>query len=297
MQNTLYHLSPAQKTELLQAIEKIANTTRAARIYCFGSRCTQINRWSPFHAGPHDHNTITLSYYDLLLVLPEGHTGPKATLARLDRRPAGSYSTFYYHVLTHIEFINRLRNHDPFIHHVYRYTALLHHSGPPILCPEPEPFNTSTQTSWWIKGINLARQQYRKAARAAERNDRWQALYCLHRAAVETCMALVVLHTGYRQPGRSLEYLLHCCDNFCLIRTRVFPCNTPEEAELLQQLERAAQTTWHDEALPVTFRVADTLLKRIHKMIELAEALYQQKTGSRVSRPGRATHPAPNPNL
>ena len=132
-------------------------------------------------------------------------------------------------MLSHFEFTNRLRNNDPFIHTVYRHTALLHSSGKPILPPQMTNPNNNIVTPWWVKGINLARQQYRKALRAAERNDRRPVLFCLHRAAVETCTALIALHTACQQTGQRISKLLCYCDNFCLIRILVFPFNTPEE--------------------------------------------------------------------
>jgi len=283
MQNTLKHLGPDQYNDLTHAIQKIATTSGAESIYCFGSRSTQMLRWSPFHAGPATDYNITASFYDLLLVMPESALGYETKINGLGNQPTNQCTTFYYHILSRIELINRLKNNDSFACHVCRHAALLYSNNKERLLnnsiPYPCAASANSITLHWVKGINLAHQHYRMAQRAAHRNERWQTLTQLHQSAVQTCIALITLHTGYRQQPQKLSDLLWYCNNFCLIRNRIFPCNTAEETELLQSLERTAQAAAPDQAYPIPAYIIDALLNRLKKMLELAEALYKQKTG------------------
>ncbi len=100
MQNNLKHLTETQYTELCCAIKKIAASIEAERIYCFGSRNTQITRWSPFHAGHATTHSITVSCYDLLLVMPNSNLGYKRKITALPNRPVNTCLTLYYHTLS-----------------------------------------------------------------------------------------------------------------------------------------------------------------------------------------------------
>jgi hypothetical protein len=102
----------------------------------------------------------------------------------------------------------------------------------------------------------------------------------LEAAASHACMALVTLYTGHRQRTQMLGQLLKYCDNFCGIRARVFPCNTPEETQLLHLLELVVvkDGKTYKEDIPV--HVIETLVKRIQNMLELADWLYKVKTAA-----------------
>ncbi|HEY4196612.1 MAG TPA: hypothetical protein VGM63_13805 [Mucilaginibacter sp.] len=75
-------------------------------------------------------------------------------------------------------------------------------------------------------------------------------------------------------------FLLNYCDNFCLIRTRVFPGNTLEETVLLQTLGGAV-TAEADTLHDTPEHIVGTLLKRTDKMLQLAESLYHLKGGKK----------------
>ena len=288
MQNTLSHLTSAQYEELSQGIQKILTATGAERIYCFGSRSTQMIRWSPFHAGPATNHNITVHFYDLLLVMPDSDIGYKRKTDALNNRPDSPLITFNFHVFTAFEFYNSLRNNDPFACNIYNKAAMLHSNSKQSFLYNGKPQSGTALTNYvtlhWVRRINLARQSYGLAKRAAERNERRQTLSHLYQSAVHACIALITLHTGHRQQPQALPLLLQYCDNFCLIRNRVFPCNTPEEKELLQSLEDAAKPATEEQAYPVPVYIIDALLNRVDNMLELAEGLYQQKTGIIVKK-------------
>src|SRR5882724_10273438 len=99
MQNNLKHLTEPQYNELIHATNKITTNIGAERIYCFGSRSTQMTRWSPFHAGLATEHIITVSFYDLLLVMPDRDLGYKRKIVALPSRPINACLTIHYYAI------------------------------------------------------------------------------------------------------------------------------------------------------------------------------------------------------
>ncbi len=126
----------------------------------------------------------------------------------------------------------------------------------------------------------MAHRGYRKAERHANDHQPGAALLALHESTLYACAAMIRLHTGQRPESASLTFLLNYCDNFCLVRTRVFPANTAEETTLLQTLDGAVAAEagkLHDTPQ----HIVDILLKRTEKMLQLAESLYHLKGGKK----------------
>lgn len=284
MQHILQHPDPARQAALSQAIQKIAADTRAESIYCFGHRSTQKRDWSPFRSNTDLDNTIPVNYYDLLLVMPDSDLRYQDTIDSIAYRPITAHTSFSYLAFTSFHFYTLLKNGDPFIHKIYHKAARLHSSGhQPVLLsdiPHPNPSAADTATLHWVREINTARQLHRAAGRAACHNRRLQALTCLEEAACHACIALIILYTGHQPAKQLLSVLLRCCDNFCTIRSRIFPCNTPEETALFQSLERTVVTAGPHHAEHVPAYTMDILLRRVDKMLELADWLYKKKTGA-----------------
>ena len=226
------------------------------------------------------NDNIAISYYDLLLVMPDNDTSYDNKMAGIAHRPISKHSSFSYHAYSNADFNNLLKNGDPFINKICRQALLLHNSGTHSIhegdIPCLNPAFANTAYVHWVRGINQARQLYRMAERAAHRNEREQALSQLEQAACEACRTLITLYTGHRQRAQILSQLLKYCDNFCPLRTRVFPCNTREETELLQWLERTVfiENTRYQYHVPPY--ILDTLLRRINKLLDLADWLYTQ---------------------
>jgi hypothetical protein len=287
MQNMLKILLPAQQEELTHAIQKIAAETGAERIYCYGFRTTQRTEWSLFHAGAGTDKQVNVYYYDLLLVIPGVDANCQDKIDGIAHRPICSHASFYYRGHTSFGFSNLLKIGNPFISKVHREGVILYNSSPYSLpkngLPSLSLVCANTANLHWVRTINRARAIYRMAERASAKNKRREALGHLEETACQACMALITLYTGHSQGNQVLRQLLQYCDNFCGIRTRIFPCNTPEEAELLQWLETAVLTedTGHEYHVPGY--ILDTLVRRINKLLELADWLYTQKTGNRAA--------------
>ncbi|HEY4150700.1 MAG TPA: hypothetical protein VGM41_17300 [Chitinophagaceae bacterium] len=293
MQNPLKHLCPAQEQALTNAIKEISTTTGAERIYCFGHRSNQMYRWSPYHAGETADNSNTFHFYDLLLVMPDGDIGYKQRLARLDNLPQINHTVFNYHSVSSFELNRRLQENDSFTIKLYQEAVLLqspqHTPQPPKGGVEKNEFDQLPERAKglsksdkfnWERNINLAHRSYRKAARHADDQQPGAALLALHESALYACGALIRLHIGQWPESASLTFLLHYCDNFCLIRTRVFPANTLEETTLLQTLDGAV-TAEAGELHDTPQHIVDILLKRTDKMLQLAESLYHLKGGKK----------------
>ncbi|HEY4150522.1 MAG TPA: hypothetical protein VGM41_16395 [Chitinophagaceae bacterium] len=290
MQNSLKHLCPAQEQALANAIQKISAATRAERIYCFGHRSNQMYRWSPHHAGPTAYNSSTFNFYDLLLVMPDGDIGYKQRIARLEHLPEIRFTNFNYHFISSFELNRRLQEDDPFTIKLCHEAVLLHHTPQPPkggvvtneFAQQPERSTGLSKSSKfnWERDMNLAHRSYRKAERYATDHQSGAALLALHESALYACGALIRLHTGQWPESASLVFLLNYCDNFCLIRTRVFPANTAEETALLQMIDGAVTAeagTLHN----TPEHIIDILLKRTDKMLQLAESLYYLKGGKK----------------
>jgi len=292
MLTTLKHLGQAQQEELNQAIQKIAAETSSVSIYCFGHRSTEKTEWSLFNGGQANQNNMSISYYDLVLVMPDNDISYKEKVEGITNRPMTKHTSFTYHAFTHLGFNNLLKNGNPFISKVCREGVLLYNSGTrPLLCNDIPPSSTflaNAATLHWVRSINMARRVYRMAERAAQRNERWLSLSNLEEAACHVCMALITLYTGHRQRVEMLGQLLKYCDNFCGIRTRVFPCNTPEETQLLRWLEMTVLMEERDYKDAIRGHIVESLLKRVGKMLELADWMYGEKTGAAQKEPGYA---------
>jgi len=286
MQNAL-NLSPAQQEELAAAINKIAAATNADRIHCYGYRSTQKTAWSPFNTEPSDITHHVIDCYDLLLVMDDNDTGFENRIADIVGKTISPNTSFTYRAFTRFAFNNLLRDGHPFIYKVDAKGATLHDSerhaflykGLPCA-----PLSLNTTNLHWTQNINMARQAQRMAQRALLRNERGMTLRHLEAAASHACMALVTLYTGHRQRTQMLGQLLKYCDNFCGIRARVFPGNTPEETQLLHLLELAVVKDGkaYKEDIPV--HTVETLVKRIQKMLALADWLYKVKTAAGIEK-------------
>jgi hypothetical protein len=289
MPNILKNLSPTLQEDLNRAIQKIVSETGAERIYCYGFRSTQRTEWSPFHTSPATDENISVYYYDLLLVMPGTNTSYQDKIDSITHRPISPHTSFVYRTYTSPGFTNLLKNGHPFINKVYTEGILLHYSSQqPILqynIPDINAAYMNNTTANWHMSITRAHAIHRLAERAAAKNERRQALQHLEVAACQVCTALITLYTAHPQDNDMLRLLLQYCDNFCGIKNRVFPCNTPQEAELLQWLERAVLTkSTNNECQPPAY-ITDTLLRRIHKLLELADWLYTQKTNQITIKP------------
>ncbi|HSC36917.1 MAG TPA: hypothetical protein VLD19_03560, partial [Chitinophagaceae bacterium] len=281
MLTTLSHLGHAQQEELTQAIQKIAAQTSAVSIYCFGHRITEKTEWSLFTRGQAAQDNIPISCYDLVLVMPDSDIRHKEKVEGITTRRMSQHTSFTYQAFTQLGFDNLLKNGSPFISKVCREGVLLYNTShrPPLgtLVLPSGTFLTNAATLHWIKSINMAWRVYRMAERAAERNERWLVLSSLEEAACYVCVALIHLYTGHRQRMETLSLLLKYCDNFCGIRTRVFPCNTPEESQLLQYLEMTVMMEERDYKKCIPYHIVEILLKRVGKMLELAEWMHGEK--------------------
>ena len=288
MQNKLKHLDHTQQDELTQAIRKIAVETSAVSIYCFGHRSNNKNEWSLFNSGLANQNNMSISCYDLVLVMPDSDIRYKEKVEGIRNRPMTKHTGFTYHAFTQFGFENLLKNDNPFISKICREGVLLHSSGgPPPLCSDGPPSNiflANAATLHWVRSINMARRVYRMAERANQRNERWLTLSHLEEAACEVCMGMITLHTGHRQRNETLSLLLKYCDNFCGIRTRAFPCNTDEEIQLLQYLEMTVRMEEQDYKYHIPDHIVKSLLKRVGKMLEMADWMYSEKTGASHGR-------------
>jgi len=289
MQNTLNYLNPSQQEELTHAIQKITTETNAVSIYCFGHRTTQKLEWGLFNSGQSIDNNNTVTYYDLLLVIPDSDIRRKEKIEGIVNRPFTKHTRFCYHAISCLCFNELLKDGNPFINKICCEGILLHNSDRYHLIqseiPPPNPSYADTVALHWAKGINWARREYRMAARAAHRNKRWQALAHLEEAACQTCVALIILYTGHRQCTQTLLHLLKYCDNFCDVRSQIFPCNTPEEAQLLQFLEITVLTEEKDCEHMIPLHIVEALLNRVNRMLELADWLYREKMGRGAQKP------------
>jgi hypothetical protein len=283
MLNTLKHLGLAQQEELTQAIQKIAVQTNAVSIYCFGHRINEKKEWSLFNGGQAGQDNMPVNCYDLLLVMPDSDIRHKEKVEGITTRRMSQHTSFTYQAFTQLGFDNLLKNGSPFISKVCREGVMMHNtsSRPPVGTPVPlsGTFLAKAAAQHWEKSFNMAWRVYRMAERAAERKEHWLTLSSLEEAACHVCVALIHLYTGHRQRIETLSLLLKYCDNFCGIRPRVFPCNTPEEAQLLQYLEMTVMMEERDYKNMIPYHIVATLLKRVGKMLELAEWMHGEKMG------------------
>ncbi|MBS1564859.1 MAG: hypothetical protein JST39_10740 [Bacteroidetes bacterium] len=281
MQNTLNHLTPSQHEELSLAISKIAEATQAEKIYCYGSRHSDKTAWSLFSTHIEGKHEPAFTCYDLLLVMPDNDSRYRERVEDLARRPVTNNTLFYYRAFTRFGFTNLLKNGNVFIHKVYSEGWLLHNAHPESLFDRKDAYrpNANPPIFHWVKDINLARRLYGMAERAVLRNDRWEALAHLEESACYACTALIALYMGHPQKREPLSRLLQYCDNFCTLRSRIFPCNTPEETQLFQYLELVTTMEEKDYNNHIPMHAVEALLKRVQKLLELAGHLYEQKTG------------------
>jgi len=283
MYNMLDQLPRIQHIALHQTIQKIASIANAEKIFCYGYRITQLNQWSPFRINPSD-KPINDYAYDLLLVLPDSNTANEDSTQELLRNHLDAFSGFSFVIFRRDETIIRLEREDHFICTVLNKARLLYNNDtPPFtaekVCSNPAAFKKYTAL-WWQQWFSLAGQSLLAAYRAAGEYDNRQALYQLYHSTIRTCMGLVNAYTGLRPSRRSLCRLMAYCDNFCSIRTDVFPNNTAEEKRLLQSLVKAGEAK--DKPYPITKQTVDTLLQRVGLLHEMAEKLYGNTDSKKI---------------
>jgi len=282
MYNMLDHLSPIQRTVLNLSIHKIAFITSAEKIFCYGCRITQFSRWSPFQPIPSGHKRINNYAYDLLLVLPDSNTGNEDSTQELLKNHLDAFSSFSFIIHRRDEVVTRLEREDHFMCTILNKALLLFNNDTPPLATENVCSNADAfkkyAALWWNQWFGLAGQSLLAAYRSAGEYNNRQALNHLYQSTVQTCTALLNAYTGLRPSRRSLNRLLLYCDNFCSLRTMIFPNNTVEEKRLLQSLVKAGEAGNKEKPYAIAKQTVDILLERIGLMHEKAEQLYSSIT-------------------
>ena len=285
MTNTLSHLNLLQRKELYLIVQKIAGLTGAEKIYCYGSRVTHVQRWSPFQANRYRNRELYFYSYDMALIMPAGEEPNKEQVLHelsgaFDPSVDISCILFYQ-----AEAIGLLQNGDPFLHDIRIMASLLYTTNERTLdytgLRQPGIISQESITADWSTRVGQALAHLNQAERLHHAEQHRLAINFLYQSALQVLNALIYTHTGHRTAATCLGQLLRFCDNFCAIRTQLFPCKTREETRLFTILNETRSANGDDDPGMLLEEASGSLLQRVTALHEMAAQYYIAKTSNK----------------
>jgi HEPN domain-containing protein len=103
------------------------------------------------------------------------------------------------------------------------------------------------------------------------------AVFMLHQATEQTCIALIKTCLGYRPTTHNLGRLLALTENFSEYPSFIFPQVSREETDLFNTLVRAYSDVRYTKHFEIPIEKAEILRQRLKDLQEIAVRLYKEK--------------------
>lgn len=278
---TLQHLPKQQVAQLVQLIQKIVQAIYPVKIICYGYRTSIMDNWSCFFDGD-THNKRINPTYDFLIIISDEEKRAHYEIIEIAEQqayPLGCDTTI---VVQQLNVANKaLESGSRFISTVYRKGVMLYNGNSlPLSTPPQEldlPVLRNLIEDNWQRRFGMSRRFLKTANYCFDNCWNEQAIFDLHQSVEHACVAIIRVYTGFRPTTHNLSRLLDLICNFSQELVTIFPCQTKEETDLFNTLNRAYSEARYNEKYTVSTEVAKILLGRVTVLLDLAEKFYDRK--------------------
>jgi uncharacterized protein len=282
---TTFESLPANRVTLLaQLIQKIASTIHPDKILCYGYRNSIYQDWSCFAEDSGCQETVKPTF-DLLVITNNDDKLPDHEILQKIDQVVASQNCEVTAIVQSLDSVNELiAKNSRFLTTLYRKAVLVYNDSsndlitPPEVLPIEETISKLEKT--WNKCFHTAEGFYKTACFCLDNELNEKAMFDLHQASQHTCMALLRVFTGYRSTTHNLSRLLALIENFSFVPGNIFPCNTDQETDLFNLLNKAYSDARYKEDYSVPIETAHILKKRVKQLLLVAEKLYDKRITS-----------------
>jgi hypothetical protein len=270
-------LTEDQYRELQNTIDSLIKNHHPEQIILFGSLQYGTESVTCFSVAEH----LIQSHYFLLMVMGQ----EQQPLHRLRRYITTAYDSVTVTVLAYglkaIE--NRLVKNDLFFNTVLRDGLFLYRSGKTLQnrsFPEPDHLRNRFEAERHLENHVAMAMGFFAAARSAMEEDQETpgiAVCFLQQAAVQACLVLIKVFSGFKPATRGLTKLLELC--FCFEPYLVihFRRDTNEQERLYQLLANAYNNANHKDGVEVSIADAESLSEQVDEFVVMVQVCCARK--------------------
>jgi HEPN domain-containing protein len=248
-------------------------------VVCFGHSFSVVNHKGCFQSTSSEHR-----HYDLLVVQPNSnHYKDHEIIDLIKRRFPDELSV---NVLSHSErsVSTALAEQHPFFTKVFSEGQVLYIADNSHL--EIDKIGAtdaiSGESKHWReckRSFELSESFLELASYALGNNIHDVAVFLLHQAMEQMCIASIKAHLKYRPATHNIVRLIALVSCYIPQARDLFPCNTSDERELLDFLKRAYSDVRYKACYRVPSHIAFSLLERVNDFKNLIEYKYGHEFG------------------
>jgi uncharacterized protein len=248
-------------------------------VVCFGHSFSVANHMSCFQSTSSEHH-----HYDLLVVQPNSnHYKDHEIIDLIKCRFPDELSV---NVLSHSErsVSTALAEQHPFFTKVFGegqvlYLAHNNHLEIDKIGASDAISDESKQWRECKRSFELSESFLEMASDALGSNIHDVAVFLLHQAMEQMCIASIKAHLKYRPATHNIVRLIALVGCYIPQARNLFPCNTTDERELFDFLKRAYSDVRYKTCYRVPAHIAFSLLERVNEFKNLIDGRQEQEFG------------------
>lgn len=130
---------------------------------------------------------------------------------------------------------------------------------------------------YYIGKLNRAKSHYEYFQLDYSKKRYTYGTYNLHQVVEHLLKAIPLVFVLYGHKEHVLKFLMEKCKPYTLELATVFPCDTKEEKDLFELLERSYIEARYNDDFVVPKEIVDTLVPKVNLLFELVERVCQKQ--------------------